>query len=132
MRLPRSCSARTSATPPEDRVSAAARLNASVEAASLVRRAQAAGDFAAVVHKGDPERGSILIAVRSRDSFSACLERTLGAEGYCWARTGPESDKEGEVARFVAKRVQFDPDLWVIELDIAHPERFIAETIASA
>jgi hypothetical protein len=34
------------------------------------------------------------------------------------------------VARFVDGRARFDEDLWVIELDIATPERFIAETTA--
>jgi hypothetical protein len=109
----------------------AARLNASIEAAALIRRAEAEGDFATVLHKGDAERGSILIVVRSRGGYEACLERTLGAQGYEWVRAGPDSAEAEQVAPFVAKRVEFDPDLWAIELDIAHPERFIAETIAA-
>ena len=31
---------------------------------------------------------------------------------------------------FLARRARFDEDLWAIELDIADPERFIAETTA--
>ena len=34
------------------------------------------------------------------------------------------------VADFLAKRARFDTDFWAIELDIAAPERFIAETTA--
>ena len=109
----------------------AGRLNASVEAAALIRRAQADGDFATLLHKGDAERGSILIVVRGRDGYRACLERTLGAGGYQWATAGPDTAESDEVARFIARRVEFDPDLWAIELDIAQPERFIAETIAA-
>ncbi|MFL6730111.1 MAG: DUF1491 family protein, partial [Sphingomicrobium sp.] len=41
-----------------------------------------------------------------------------------------ESADSQEVAAFLAKRLRFDPDLWAIELDIADPERFIAETTA--
>ncbi|HEX2804169.1 MAG TPA: DUF1491 family protein [Sphingomicrobium sp.] len=106
------------------------RLSASVEASGLVRRAEADGGFAAILHKGDAERGALLIVIRGRGKLVACLERTLKPGGdYGWATVGPESsESEPELAEFLARRVQFDPDLWLIELDIADPERFIAET----
>jgi hypothetical protein len=88
------------------------------------------GDFAVILNKGDPERGSILVTVWSRGRYFAALERTLGMDGeYRWAKTGPEGpDGAGELPGFLKKRTGFDPDLWLIELDIAHPERFVAET----
>jgi hypothetical protein len=101
-----------------------------VEAAALMRRAQADGDFATVLHKGDPERGAILIVVRSRGAYIACLERMLSAQGYAWIAVGPDSAANEKVAPFLARRAEFDPDMWLIELDIAQPERFIAETIS--
>jgi len=106
------------------------RLNAAVEAAALIRRAEADGGFGAVLRKGDPERGSLLIVVRGRGRFVACLERNVGAGGrYGWTAAGPaDSDSEPLLAEFLARRVRFDEDLWLIELDIAQPERFIAET----
>ena len=109
----------------------AARLNASVEAAALMRRAQAEGDFATVLHKGDPERGAILIVVRSRGAYVTCLERMLNSGGYGWLTVGPDSASDEKVAQFLARRADFDPDIWLIELDIAQPERFIAETISA-
>ena len=110
------------------------RLKASVEATSLVRRAQSDGDFAAVLRKGDSERGSLLIVVRSRGRYVALLERNLAPDGqYRWGASGPGvCDAEEKLAEFVEKRTSFDSDLWVIELDIAHPERFIAETTGAA
>lgn len=111
------------------------RLPASVEASALIRRAQADGDFATVLKKGDPDRGAILLVVRSRDSHVTCLERTLAMDGsYRWERVGPLESRttEPELAEFLRKRTRFDEDLWLIELDIAHPERFIAETTGSA
>ena len=106
------------------------RLPAAVEAAGLIRRAQAAGDFAAIIKKGDADRGALLLLVSSRGRHAACLERRLGLDGaYCWNRVGPgESADSQEVAEFLAKRARFDADLWAIELDIAVAERFIAET----
>ena len=110
------------------------RLTASVEAAALVRRATADGDFAAVLRKGDPDRGSLIIIVRTRGAYVATLERSLGMDGaYHWERTGPgESESDEELAEFLKRRVSFDPDLWLIELDVAQAERFIAETTGVA
>lgn len=105
------------------------RLTASVEAAGLIRSAEGAGGFGAVLRKGDPERGSLLVLVRSRGAYVSCLERTLSLDGrYNWSSVGPASHGEEEVSQFLARRAGFDPDLWLIELDIAQPERFIAET----
>jgi hypothetical protein len=82
--------------------------------------------------KGDPDRGSLLILVASRGRHIACLERVLNVDGsYRWQTAGPaESASSGDVAAFVARRARFDEDLWAIELDVAQPERFIAETTA--
>ncbi|QNM82106.1 DUF1491 family protein [Sphingomonas sabuli] len=109
------------------------RLTALVEASSLIRRASANGDFAAILRKGDPERGSLIIVVRSKGDYVAVLERALGVDGiYRWERTGPkESDSSQNLADFLNRRAGFDPDLWLIELDIAQAERFIAETTSS-
>ena len=84
--------------------------------------------------KGDPDRGSLLILVGSRGRHMTCLERVLTADGsYRWQAAGPaESASSAEVAEFLARRTRFDEDLWAIELDIAEPERFIAETTSSA
>jgi hypothetical protein len=111
-----------------------ARLTASVEAAGLLRRAEAEGGFAAILHKGDPERGALLLVIRQRADYVACLERALGFDGrYTWQTTGPSrEDPPEKLAEFLERRVRFDSDSWLIELDIAHPERFIAETTSAA
>ena len=109
------------------------RLPTHVEVAGILRRAAAAGDFATVMKRGDPERGSLLIVVTSRGRHAACLERILGLDGdYRWQPAGPgESASSVDIAEFLGKRARFDEDLWAIELDIAEPERFIAETTAT-
>lgn len=109
------------------------RLPTHVEVAGILRRAAASGGFATVMRKGDPERGSLLILVASRGRHVAALERVLDLDGdYRWNVTGPvESASSTEMADFLARRARFDEDLWAIELDIAEPERFIAETTAS-
>jgi hypothetical protein len=99
----------------------------------MVRQVTAAGDFATVIKRGDPDRGSLLILVSSRGRHVACLERMLAPDGaYEWQIGGPaESASSAEIADFLARRARFDEDLWAIELDIADAERFIAETTSA-
>jgi hypothetical protein len=106
------------------------RLPADLEVGSIVRRAEGRGDFAAILSKGDAERGAILLIVNRRGRHIACLERVLSLDGhYRWQAVGPsESASSADVAEFLRKRARFDEDSWAIELDIAEPERFIAET----
>ena len=90
----------------------------------------AEGGFATILRKGDAERGSVLLFVSSSGRHVACLERVLDfARGYVWETVGPaDSASSTEIGDFLARRTRFDEDLWAIELDIADPERFIAET----
>ena len=108
------------------------RLPAHVEVAGILRRAQASGDFATVLRKGDPDRGSLILVVTSRGSHVAILERVLGLDGsYVWQRSSDgDSTSSLNVVNVLARRARFDEDLWAVELDIADPERFIAETTA--
>ncbi|MGH6658363.1 MAG: DUF1491 family protein [Sphingomicrobium sp.] len=105
------------------------RLPAGLEVAGLLRRAEAVGDFAIVLRKGDPDRGALVLLVGSRGRHIVCLERILSLDGhYEWRRTGPpESAGSPEIRSFLEKRARFDADFWAIELDVAEPERFIAE-----
>ena len=99
----------------------------------MLRRVAAEGGFATILRKGDQERGSLLLFVTSRGTHLACLERVLDVrQGYRWQRVGPgESASSAETRDFLAKHARFDEDLWAIELDIAEPERFIAETTSA-
>ena len=107
----------------------AERLPAHVEAAALIRQAEVDGGFGTVVARGDPDRGSLILLISRRGRHQACLERSLAPDGsYRWQQIGPgpESDP-ATLADWSQKRRRFDEDSWLIELDIAEPERFIAE-----
>lgn len=105
------------------------RLAAGIEAKALMRRIMAEGGFATILHKGDEERGSILIVLAEKGRHFGCLERQMQMDGaYRWARSGPGSESEmAEIRQFLEKKRRVDPDLWQIELDIADAERFVAE-----
>ena len=108
------------------------RLPTHLEVSGLIRRAEKAGGFGTVLRKGDADRGALILFVASRGAHHACLERTLAPDGaYRWQKVGPEAGAAPEtIADWSRKRVSFDSDSWLIELDIADWERFIAETTA--
>jgi len=102
------------------------RLAAGLLVAALIRRAQDAGGSGMVLAKGDATAGALLIQLAERGVPGPLLERRLDAQGdYRWAPTGPEAD--GERADYIARRRRGDPDLWVIELDVADAMALVEE-----
>lgn len=110
------------------------RLTSAMLVSALIRRVNAAGGFATVIHRGDDQAGAILVECADRGARDLLLERATGLDGSDGWRTMAMSEG-GDAAALterIARRRQSDPDLWVIELDIADAERFAAETIGSA
>ena len=104
-----------------------ARLVAGMEASAFLRRATSEGGFGTILHKGDPERGTLLLSIMERGSTHCVLTRQLNAEGhYQWVRSAPG---DSTLTDWLARRRRNDPDEWQIELDVPAAERFIAETI---
>jgi hypothetical protein len=105
------------------RLSSGALINA------LVRRANAEGGFATVLAKGDSTAGAILIVAQERGKDQRLLERGIGPDGRtALIATGP-SGESSDITDYWIRRRRNDPDLWVVEVDIAAAERFVAETI---
>ena len=106
------------------------RLPAHLEAAAMVRHAETDGGFGTVLKRGDPDRGALVLLIARRGQHHGCFERALAADGsYRWQQVGPPFGADARtLADWSQKRVRFDEDLWLIELDIADPERFIVET----
>jgi hypothetical protein len=107
------------------------RLPTELEVAGLIRAAEAEGGHAAVLRKGDPERGTVLLFLASRGVMSVCLERFTDLDGRSQWRAIATTDlnESRKVAEFLAKRSRFDGDVWAIELDIPDPQRFIANNL---
>ena len=79
--------------------------------------------------KGDATAGAILIIAQERGEHPRALERGIGPKGEtALIATGPDGEAAA-VTDYWMRRRRSDPDLWVVELDIAQAERFVAETI---
>lgn len=108
------------------------RLTSSVLVTALIRAAESQGGFGAVLAKGDPVAGAVAVILAERGVKSRFLERMLGPDGdYRWADPASADERdESAFAALIARRRRVDPDLWVVELDIASAERFADEMIA--
>lgn len=105
-----------------------ARLATSVFVSSLIRLAERDGGTGAVITKGDATAGAVLILLAERGRPTMLLERLLQPDGrYRWDQPLAAAGNAAEVDRFLTRRRGFDPDCWVVELDIASAERFADE-----
>jgi hypothetical protein len=113
-----------------------ARLASAVVVAALRRRVQGAGGNVAVLARGDETAGAILLAIAERGETVRLLTRRLDPAGaYVWddlalPQPGGESGSDG-VEQLIGRARRRDPDLWVVELDIADAQRFADELIVN-
>lgn len=107
------------------------RLTARMLISALIRRAEQEGGTGTVLMKGDETSGAILLVAAQRGEITGLFERGLDERGrYRWRPTGPvDETNPQEFNDYLARRRRSDPDLWVLELDIAGVERFAAELI---
>jgi hypothetical protein len=105
------------------------RLRSELIVTALRRRAEAEGGFGAVLARGDSISGAILVVVAEKGRKARILERVLDLDGgYKWRDiAGQAVQNDEEVSLFLARRRKFDPDLWLIELDVPSAERFTSE-----
>ena len=98
-----------------------------------MRRATSEGGFAAILHRGDPDRGAISLLIVERGQARAVLERRMAAGfAYRWTKVPSPVVQEGSDWRdWVGNMSRIDPDCWLVELDVADAERFIAETTST-
>ena len=103
------------------------RLSSQVLVSSLIRLAESKGGFGAVFAKGDPTAGAVMVSLLERGIRKMLLERLLGADGhYLWQDSGRAGSGEADFQALLARRRRTDPDLWLVELDVADAEAFAA------
>ncbi|MBB4152560.1 hypothetical protein GGQ80_000436 [Sphingomonas jinjuensis] len=105
------------------------RLPTALAIGALLRRVNDSGGLAVVRARGDEQAGGVLLILEERDGPTRVVERGIGPDGQLGLiETTPSGDVEG----YWRRRRSSDPDLWVVALDVAHAERFAAETIAAS
>jgi len=106
------------------------RLPAHLEVSAMIRAVEAAGGFAAVLHKGERSGGTIVVILAEKGVNPRLFERMPELDGSRkWTCVRIQDvDNKVEFDDYLTRRRHQDPDLWIIELDIANGERFIVST----
>jgi hypothetical protein len=108
------------------------RLPAHVEVTALIRAVEAQGGFATVLAKGEKDAGTILILTMEQGENGALYERMPlldGSRKFAQVKA-QDPEKPKELDEYLARRQRQDSDIWIVELDIADAERFIATLTA--
>jgi hypothetical protein len=105
-------------------------LATDVWVAALIRRAQLGGAYPAVIRKGDPRAGSVLVKVLNRRAGMTRLlaEATRGDGERVWMQPVASFD-EPDLDAYIARSVRVDPDLWVVEIDDSAGRHFLIEPV---
>ena len=104
------------------------RIPAYLEVGAMVRAVNSAGGFATVLAKGERDGGTILVVASENGANARLYERMPNLEGerrFSLTRRQNPSDPQ-EFNDYLDRRRAQDSDLWIIELDIADAERFVA------
>ncbi|TAD73658.1 MAG: DUF1491 family protein [Sphingomonadales bacterium] len=105
------------------------RLPAHLEASAIMRLAESQGGFGTVLAKGERDAGTILLVMLCRGTGAVLYERMPQLDGarFFVATKRENSEISQEFSEYLARRRQQDSDLWLIEVDIADTERFVAQ-----
>lgn len=74
---------------------------------------------AAVVRRGDPDVGTVLLKInRFEGGVTVFTQTSTLDDEAAWSRgTGPAPVTEPEADAYIARQVARDPDLWVLEIE---------------
>lgn len=103
------------------------RLPAHLEVTGLIRAVGAEGGFGTVLAKGERDAGTLLVSCCENGTQARLYERMPQLDGTRkWTMVkNQDPDNPYEYSEYCDRRKRQDPDLWIVELDIADAERFI-------
>ena len=98
---------------------------------ALLRRAEVAGVMGGVVRKGDPDAGAVLVQVALLDGTGYLFVPVRDFEGNrIWMRPlGTEPVSEADISRYTRKRLDDDPDAWIVEIEDPKGRHFLTEPV---
>src|SRR3954453_13652777 len=95
------------------------RLKAGIRVKALIRRCDLAVIGVAVLSRGDPDAGAILLKLSPHDGGCTVLAEARRPDGTgVWMRaTGRAPIPEADADAYIARQRRRDPDLWVLEIE---------------
>ena len=100
------------------------RLATHMRVEALKRVSAAMGCFTTIVERGDPTSGTMLILGTERGRIRAIFEPMPSLDGPAkwqpiWPEDSEKYEKSDEIQAFLDRRKGRDPDMWIVELDVA-------------
>ena len=94
------------------------RVKAGLWVKTALRMSDIDGRSGAVLHRGDPDAGGVLVVLRGREGLLVLSQMRTADGVLAWMRaTGPEPVDQATADTYVERQMKFDPDLWVLEFD---------------
>lgn len=86
-----------------------------------------------VLQKGDRDGGTILIVILDKQGLGTLYERLPERDGTRkWSLVKSQvTDNKVEFEDYLDRRKSQDPDLWIVELTVAKPQRFIQSALSA-
>lgn len=103
-------------------------IPANLWVSALLRRATLGGAFATIVHRGDEERGDVLIKVTRGRGEATLYAPAFNPEGPASFERLPAEDERG-ADETIARRLKNDRDLWVVEIEDRDGRHFLTERV---
>jgi hypothetical protein len=107
------------------------RVTTSLWVSALIRRVQAAGSMATVIHKGAAEAGAVFLIVSdlegSNSFYGPAPQTEYGSDGGLERRFECLRDIStvSQVEQKIERERNFDPDIWVVEIEDRQGRTFI-------
>jgi hypothetical protein len=94
-------------------------LNTGLWVMAQVRLCDLAFIPATIVRRGDSDAGTVLLKLNRFEEGVTVYTQASTMDGEPgWSRgTGPKPVAEAEADAYIARQVQYDPDVWVLEIE---------------
>ena len=105
-------------------------LSTDVWVAALIRRAELSGSSATVVKRGDARAGSVIVkAYNTRERRARLYSEAFGPDGERLWIQPVTSDFESELDAYMERQREYDPDLWIVEIEDREGRHFLTERV---
>lgn len=107
------------------------RLKTKIQVMAAVRLCDMQAVPITIARRGDDDAGTILLKLNQREKgFMVLAQTRTGGGDLAWLRaTGAEPVDEATADAYIARQVQRDPDLWVVEIEDREGRPFFAGRI---
>ncbi len=109
------------------------RIATELRVKALLRRCGAGGASGFVMRRGDAERGALYVKVATLDGRARLFGPppasfdVIADDGQMAPHLDPEGIADAEAEAYLARQVEYDPDLWVVEIEDRAGRSFLDE-----